>query len=143
MTDEDDQGVFEISVSDDPRYEAEFLDDGEVAYGYMLCDGKIIADVWLYNVGDAPDVLRKSPVDSDGYPKMPFANLRDYVRPGSFERVASNDEISFNWSYSTDGTVEAVEFWIRGRRHARVTPGSKPGWCVLATRDGPMARKLD
>ena len=60
MADEDDdEGVFETSVSDDPRYEAVFEDDGEVVYGYMVCDRKIIADVWLYNVGDAPVALRR------------------------------------------------------------------------------------
>jgi hypothetical protein len=120
VTDQDDEGVFETSVSDDPRYEAVFEDDGEVAFGYMLRDRDIIADVWLYNVVPVPGAT-----------------------VARFRRVSSLDEISFNRSYSANGTVEAVEFWIRGRRHARVTPGSKPGWCVLATADGPLARKLD
>ncbi len=48
----DDDGVFKSSTSLDPRYSAVFEDDGEVAYGYLLLDGAIISDVWLYNSDD-------------------------------------------------------------------------------------------
>ena len=46
---EDEAGIFTTSTSDDPHYSAVFEDDGEVAYGYMVIDKKIVSDVWLYN----------------------------------------------------------------------------------------------
>jgi len=131
------------SASDDSRFEAVFEDDGRVAYGYLMLDGKIVGDVWLYNVGAAPEHLPKSPGVLDGCPRMPFPNTRGFVAPGLFARVSSNAEISFVWSYGESGGFAGVEFWIRGRRHGRVTPGSKPGWCVLASKDGPLAQTLD
>jgi hypothetical protein len=135
----DEQGVLLKSASENSRYTAVFEDDGKVAYGYMLLDDKIISDVWLYNSGSTPS--RRPWLDGpDG---MPFANPIDFVRPSDFAAVLTSDEISFVWSYGTDGVPVAVEFWIRGRRHARVTPGSMPGWCVLAVKDGPLARRLD
>src|SRR5690242_2309619 len=137
--DDNDGGVFESSTSQDLRYSAVFEDDGAVAYGYLLLDGKIISDVWLYNSGNTPS--RRPWLDGpDG---LPFANPIEFIRPGDFAAVSSSDEISFAWSYGSDGAPVAVEFWIRGRCHARVTPGSKPGWCVLAVKDGPLARRLD
>jgi len=36
-------------------YSAIFEDDGKVAYAYRLDNGKIVADVWLYNRAVAPE----------------------------------------------------------------------------------------
>ena len=44
---DDDDGIFESSMSEDPRYSAVLEDDGEVAYGYLLLDGEIVSHVWL------------------------------------------------------------------------------------------------
>ncbi len=140
MTEEADEiGVFETSISDDPRYSAVFEDDGEVAYGYMLIDKKIVSDVWLYNSGETPVV---SPW-LDGPEAMPFLNPGDFVATTSFPPVRDSSEIAFNWIYRGDRTPFAVEFWIRGKLHAWVTTESTPGWCVLAIKDGPLARKPD
>ena len=139
IDDDDENGVFEISTSADPRYAAVFDDDGEVAYGYMKIDGKIVSDVWLYNSGETPAVSpwRNGP---DG---MPFRNPIAFAGPHRFEPVKDAGEIAFNWIYGNDGIPAQVEFWIRGKLHARVTTDSKPGWCVLAAEDGPLAQKLD
>ena len=72
-------------------YSAVFEDDGKVAYAYLLDDGRIVADVWLYN------------------------------------RAA--------------GQI-TLHVLIRGQLHATLAPGTKPGWCKLAAKDGPLASVL-
>ena len=42
---DDDDGIFESSMSEDPRYSAVLEDDGEVAYGYLLLDGEIVSQI--------------------------------------------------------------------------------------------------
>ena len=141
MTDDDEEdeaGVFKTSISDDSRYSAVFEDDGEVAYGYMMIDKKIVSDVWLYNTADTPTMSRR-----DGPDELPFRDPTDLASPGRFAPVRYDEEVSFLWVYGSDHVPIAVEFWIRGNLHARLTKDSKPGWCVLATKDGPLARKLD
>jgi hypothetical protein len=32
-------------------------DDGRVAYAYLIIEGQMVGDVWLYNVSPAPDVV--------------------------------------------------------------------------------------
>jgi hypothetical protein len=142
MTGDDEEqeaGVFKTSTSDDPRYSAVFEDDGEVAYGYMMIDKEIVSDVWLYNTADTPT----TPPWRDGPDGLPFRNPIELASPGRFAPVSYDEEVSFLWVYGSDRVPIAVEFWIRGNLHARVTKDSKPGWCVLATKDGPLARKLD
>lgn len=132
-------GVFVSSTSDDPRYRVEFEDNGKVAYGYIVADEKIVSDVWLYNNGETPVV---SPW-RNGPEGMPFRNPIDFAGPLCFEPVKGAAELAFKWIYGNDGIPVAVEFWIRGKLYARVTTESKPGWCVLAVKDGPLALKLD
>jgi hypothetical protein len=135
---EDGAGVFASSTSDDPRYAAVFEDDGQVAYGYMVIDKTIVSDVWLYNSANTP----VTPPWRDGPEGLPFCNPTDFAGVDRFEPVKDDEDISFLWVYGPDKVPIAVEFWIRGKRHGRVTTDSKPGWCVLATKDGPLARKL-
>ena len=95
MTDDgDDDGVFVSSSSRDPQYSAVFEDDGEVAYGYLLSDGQIISDVWLYN--------------SD-------------TGPSRIAAVSSEDEVSIVWVYGEGPVPVAVEFWIRGTLQAGIS----------------------
>jgi hypothetical protein len=139
MAEDEESGVFASSTSDDPRYSAVFEDDGDVAYGYMVIDKKIVSDVWLYNTADTP----ATPPWRDGPEGLPFRNPIDLADSGRFEPVSDDDDVSFLWIYGPDQVPVAVEFWLRGKLHAQVTTDSKPGWCVLATKDGPLARKLD
>jgi hypothetical protein len=131
-------GVFKSEVSHDPRYAVVFEDDGAVAYAYLLRDRKIVADVWLYSRGEAS---RKRPW-TDPALKPPFANPLEFVAPDSFAPVVTPHEVSFAWSFADDADV-VVEVSIRGCRHARIGLRSKPGWCRLATKDGPLALKLE
>lgn len=95
MDDGDDDGIFVSSTSRDPQYSAVFEDDGEVAYGYLLSDGQIISDVWLYN--------------------------RDDTGPSRVAAVSSEDEVSIVWVYGKSPAPVAVEFWIRGALQAGIS----------------------
>src|ERR687898_201513 len=55
-------------------YSAVFEDDGKVAYAYLLDDGRIVADVWLYNRAAAPE----APEWRDRS-KAPFLNPRGFT----------------------------------------------------------------
>ena len=130
--------VFTSAVASDTRYSAVFEDNGTVAYAYLLVDNKIAGDVWLYNDGDPPD----SHPWADRSSRPPFANPKEFVRTDRFQVVQTSDEVRFNWEYAGDGAVIGVQVWIREQLHARITPGSKPGWCRLAGKDSPVARRL-
>lgn len=113
-------------------------DNGRVAYAYILDDaGDICGEVWLYNRCAAPDEPEWSSPD-----KLPFANPKGYVRTDAgFELPTSASDFSVRWSRADDGGCQA-EILIRDRLVARLTRGGRPGWCVLAAQDGPLARML-
>ncbi|MEO0912171.1 MAG: hypothetical protein AAFY59_04175 [Pseudomonadota bacterium] len=122
----------------DPRsgFSVVFEDDGRVAYAYLL-DGndRIVGDVWLYNRCVAP--LEPEWISPDG---MPFANPVGYAREDAgFLPVEEIGDVSVSWSAAP---VAAVVH-LRGARFARLMEGSKPGWCVLALKDGPLARVME
>ncbi|MEZ2220138.1 hypothetical protein [Rhizobium sp. RCC_161_2] len=115
-----------------------FEDDGRVAYAYLVAaDGQIIADVWLYNRGKAP----AEPEWHDNE-TMPFANPAEFVRtdkPFNFAKRPS--DITVLWEASEQyGLVARI--YIHNELFGILTPGAKPGWSVLATRDGPLAQKF-
>ena len=68
-----------------------------VAYGYLLLDGVIISDVWLYNWDD--------------------------TRPERIIPVSDDEEVSIVWIYDKGSVTIAVQFWIRGALHAGISVG--------------------
>jgi hypothetical protein len=119
----------EDSPSDD-RYVV-LEDDGEVAYAYLFKNGRIVGDVWLYNVGDAPPTVNWHDRDS-----MPFRNPEQYCLPNDLPRLTSSTPVSVQWS-ETD-----VMIFIDGLACARMEEGSKPGWSRTARIEGPLAKPL-
>ena len=109
-------------------YSGLFEDDGKVAYAYLLDDGRIVADVWLYNRAATPD----SPEWRD-HSKAPFLNPRGFTPEVPFVPPADESEVEFTWSSDAQG---------RTTLHVLIAPGSKPGWCKLAAKDGPLASVL-
>lgn len=113
-------------------------DDGRVAYAYLIApDGKISADVWLYN-------RCASPIEPEwtDRAKLPFANPVDYVDEGSkFSLPTAIDQISVNWLVR-EGRIFAQVF-ARGVLFAELTEGDKPGRSRLAKKNGPLAKKLE
>jgi hypothetical protein len=112
-------------------------DDCRVAYAYLSRGRGYIADVWLYNHGSAP----QRPEWKDGPGKMPFRNPAKFVDNTDFEPITRLEDIEVRWPKDADGNFYA-ELFLRGKLHARLKPGDKPGECVLALKDGPIARIL-
>jgi hypothetical protein len=126
-----------IARSDGPSgYSAVFEDDGKVAYAYLLENGRIVADVWLYNRVATPE----EPEWRDRS-KAPFLNPRGFSSGEPFRPAASEAEVRFSWSRDAAGQ-NTLSVFIRGDFHAMLTPGSKPGWSRLARRNGPLASVL-
>jgi hypothetical protein len=137
---EEEEIWFRVEWGEEPSYAVVVQDDGaRVAYAYLLRNGKIVADVWLYNRGplqDAPEW--KLP---EARSLLPFKNPAGFARAEAFTPVCSEQELTVTWSRDEEGRVGA-DISIRGQPHARLREGSTPGWCVLAARDGPIARAL-
>ncbi|NTF42009.1 hypothetical protein [Rhizobium rhizogenes] len=115
-----------------------FEDNGHVAYAYLLAaDGEIIGDVWLYNVGEPP----AEPPWHDKE-EMPFANPREFVREDlAFEFAKQPSDIVVLWKTSEQyGPMARI--YLHSRLFGILSPGAKPGWSLLAAKNGPLARKL-
>jgi hypothetical protein len=107
-------------------------DDARVAYAYLRRYGKVVADVWLYNVAEPPD--ENAWLDKT---QLPFLNPKKYCNQGVVERITQRTQISCT------AVSEYVEVSIDGQLIARLKPGIKPGWSRFAVIDGPLARPLD
>ena len=135
MNENDD--TFLVEFRDDMTdYVFMFEDDGKVAYGYLLYQRKIVGDVWMYNRKPAPGI----PEWTD-HSKAPFLNAQEYTNEEDFKPVTQSEELEVRW-WRTGRELDAADLYIRGAFHARLSPGSKPGWCALAVKDGPCAKVL-
>jgi hypothetical protein len=107
-------------------------DDGRVAYAYLRGpDDEIIGDVWLYNRTpclEAPDWTDVT--------QAPFLNPASMARPLEGPPTTTA-ELSVEWTL--DGILLLADIHLRGELLARVSPGSAPGWNVLALEAGPCA----
>jgi hypothetical protein len=108
-------------------------DNGAVAYAYLLEKGAVVADVWLYNVGAAPER-----VDWKDRSAMPFLNPRRYCTDTPVvSRLCDDSAVICMWS------VRGVDILLDGQRIAWLEHGSKPGWSRFAALAGPLARPLE
>ena len=107
-------------------------DDGRVAYAFLRGpDDEIIGDVWLYNRTPCPQ-----PPDWTDPTQAPFLNPESMAR--TLEgRLPTSDELTVAWTL--DGVLLLADVKLRGELLARVSPGSAPGWNVLALEAGPCA----
>jgi hypothetical protein len=110
-------------------------DDGRVAYAYLLRDGKITTDVWLYNRAPAPEGF--DPAERGTPPRNPA----EYCVVPPPEPIHDEREVEVAWD-APKGQVESVTILIRGAPAARLAPKVLPGWSAGAARDGPAARVL-
>jgi hypothetical protein len=108
-------------------------DDGRVAYAYLRGpDDDIIGDVWLFNRIDV-----KTPVDWADPTQAPFPNPPQLARP--FEgKLPRAKDLDVRWTL--DGPLLLADVLVRGQVLARLSPGSTPGWNVLALAVGPCAQ---
>lgn len=112
-----------------------FEDDGKVAYAYLLVEGVISGDVWLYNVSDTPEEPEGRDPD-----QLPFLNSRRFVEEEIFEPIDDRNDVVVIWHDCPEGRQATLE--LKGRVHAILRPNSKPGWCRLAVRASSLARPL-
>ena len=116
-----------------------FDDDGRVAYAYLLNESEtIVSDVWLYNRCAPPSEPEwKTPE------KIPFANPIGFAKDSKkFIPVNDISEVRVQWGISGDGAVKASVF-IRDDLFASLVEGEKPGWSILAAKNGPLAKVLE
>lgn len=106
-------------------------DDGRVAYAYLLSGGKIVSDVWLYNVEENPQK-----VDWKDHSQMPFLNPDKYCLGEKSDRLYRDSQVTCIWS--NDGVVIAVDKILC----ARMESGIKPGWSRQACLEGPLAKPM-
>lgn len=113
-------------------------DDGRVAYAYLLKqDGSILSDVWLYNRCAAPEQPEWTSPEN-----MPFANPVAYVKDSyDISLPSSPNQLAVNWENHEDGRYALV--FLNNQLLAKLLEGVKPGWCLLAKKNGPLAKVLE
>ena len=110
-------------------------DDDRVAYAYLLHNGRITADVWLYNRVPPP----QQPPWQQPPGEMPFLNSAHHVTDNDAVRSPSPDAISVSWTDPIEPDLQ-ITLSIDSQPIAWLTPGAKPGWSALAKQDGPLAK---
>ena len=112
-------------------------DDGKVCYAYLIAeDGNICGDVWLYNRCHAPTEPEWHKREN-----APFANPASFSRQSSdFCLPGSVQEISVEWIEVDQ--LEVARICLSGTYFAKLMDGAKPGWSLLAAKDGPLAQAL-
>ena len=111
-------------------------DDGKAAYAYLVKGNRVIGDVWLYNVAPTP-----SDPEWPNVHKTPYANPFPYSSSEAFSSLQYAAEIRLVWRANSTH-LEQVDIWLRDQLHAVIRPCSKPGWCRLAVKAGPLAKPL-
>src|SRR5512135_2436100 len=113
-----------------------FEDDGKVAYAYLLgSDGAIVSDVWLYNSGCTPDQPEWNDKDL-----IPFANPKNYTKAVPFAPAKQQTDILVKWNYAATGHLQYAYIYVYDQLVGAVSPKTKPGFAVLASKDGPLAK---
>lgn len=111
-------------------------DDGRVGTAWLQTpEGDVIGDVWLYNRGPSPER-----VDWTDATQAPFQNPATHARPLDRPLPSSPEDFSVQWTL--DGELLLADVRLHGALLARLSPGSAPGWSVLATQPGPRALPL-
>lgn len=115
---------------------AVFEDDGRVAYCYILEDGQIKSDVWIYNRENSPDDADIRHQDAS----TPPMNPRKYALAA--ERLPERtDDVSIEWRIAKGMKPTAV-VRVFGLTMAQVSAEAKPGYARLARIEGPLAKPL-
>lgn len=123
--------LLEVQGPDDLRVVVDV--DERVGYAYLVEDSNIVADVWLFNVGDAPvDAEWSDPA------RAPFANPAAYVKHEAPPSNLSSAAVECRWR-DKDASVDVV---IDDKIYGRLWRGAKPGQARLAARPGPLATPL-
>ncbi len=136
---DDEPGYFRSYACPDSDFVVVVEDDARVAYAYILDEDEIVGDVWLYNRHPAPAEI--DPSAERGLAPRNTASCVAVERQLS-PPLGEHEDCEVQWTMTEHGAVETADILIRGRLYARLAPGAKPGWCIAAAVDGPLARAL-
>jgi len=119
---------------DEPETERAVVleDDGRVAYAYLLDRERIVGDVWLYNVSEAPESEKWKEQK-----ERPFLNPKSFCKAEVAPRLSEHAAIVCKWY------EKGVEVRIDAILVARLEQNAKPGWSRLASRPGPLAKPFE
>ena len=146
MSTPQDRGLFWQGSSPDGSWTVVVEEDERVCYAYLYDRhaeegaNPISGDVWLYNLTPAPAVAEWTLPDARD--RMPFLNAAGFaVEQGMLSGVRP-EHLDVKWLEDSSGLVTA-DIYISGALHARLKPGSRPGWSALAVRESPIAIPLE
>jgi len=118
-------------------YSVVFEDDGRAAYAYLLHGDNIIGEVWLYNQAPTP----KEP-EWHNKEKMPFLNPDGFIKE-NISPILDSEELKVNWKLSKEMDIDEVLISIRDKLVAMLELDSTPGWSLLVSKDGPLAKRME
>jgi hypothetical protein len=121
------------SQAPDGKTTAIFEDNGKVAYCYILENGKIISDVWLYNREKTPST---EPWKMGSSP--PYLNPADYSK----DIIALPEATDIHLEWNIEDGVPVALVVLFGKVFGRISSLTKPGYARLAFKDGPLARAM-
>lgn len=107
--------------------------DSRTFYAYLLHNQEVVADVWISNIGEDPQLE-----DFSDPEKMPFKNPIEYLKV-SLGRLTNLDPININW---IEGESLGVSVQFENGLTVLLKPGSFPGWSNGVVKDGPLALGL-
>lgn len=109
-----------------------------VVYAYLINkDEKIVGDVWLYNLCESPRIPEWTSRDS-----MPFANSVEYAKDlDSYLELIEVSKFIVQWERSVQDKVMA-KILIENVLFAVLIEDEKPGYSILAKKNGPLAKVL-
>lgn len=112
-------------------------DDGRVAYAYLLYLDNIIGEVWLYNQASTP----KEP-EWHSKEKMPFLNSDEFIKE-NISPILGSEELKVDWKLSKGIYIDEVLISIRDKLVAMLAQNSTPGWSLMVSKDGPLAKRME
>lgn len=125
-------GYFNQYINEEvPAFSVVIEDDDKGCYAYLLEEGQIISDVWLYNHIETPES-----VDWGNKEDLPFANPEMFVK-NNLPPFDEYTPVEVNWGGKDDKVY--AEVYGSNVLLAKLEAGAFPGWSTLVERDGPLA----
>jgi hypothetical protein len=129
------EGLIIQSNAGDNITKAVFEDDGNVAYCYIIENGEIASDVWVYN-------RREAPITNpwNDYSDPPYLNPEKYAIKAN-KLPESRSDVTIEW-VNEPGKKPIALVKVFDEVLARISSDVKPGYARLAHTEGPLARPL-
>lgn len=129
---DNDDAMFFLAI-DEPNGNRSLVleEDERTCYAYLCVDGRIVSDVWLYNLPGVPDEPTWNWENSDD---LPFPNRRQNIVEGESLRLGKDNEMSCAWDQ------RGVNLFVDGVLAARLESDVRPGWSRLVAVDSPLGK---